>query len=502
MAIACGPVVGFRGQTGDTWHLVVSVAVDDQQPPQNLSYRPAGDGATAQVEPIRLGALAHLTFFAYGFDIQLQPDAGIVEYELADGPRRGRFTVPGRGQDPRVAYASCNGLSNPGELRKLGDKNILWRDLLDKHAEQPFHLLLMGGDQIYADQIWQSVRSLRQLSEQSHARRLRSKPSATTLRQIERFYADTYSERWTEPAVSQALASIPSVMMWDDHDIFDGWGSYSAEQQDSPTFRAIFDAARRAFVLFQLQTDPLHPAWPVLENQSGLSSFRRAGQVGLLVLDLRSERTQAQVVAPDTWNVVFSTLDQERDLRHLIVMSSIPVLHPSMSFVERAFQLIPGQQDLEDDLHDQWLSRGHKAERLRLIHRLFEFAEAQGTRVTILSGDVHVAATGVIESSRRPTNWLNANVINQITSSAIVHPPPPRILRYFLERIGDETEEIDRGIQGQMMTFPSTNFRFIASRNWLSLDFDETERIWVNWFVEGEDMPLTKVVHPCERVAS
>jgi hypothetical protein len=43
------------------------------------------------------------------------------------------------------------------------------------------------------------------------------------------------------------------LMMWDDHDIFDGWGSYPEEQQNSPVYRDIWEQAREHFRLFQLQ---------------------------------------------------------------------------------------------------------------------------------------------------------------------------------------------------------------------------------------------------------
>ena len=39
--------------------------------------------------------------------------------------------------------------------------------------------------------------------------------------------------------VSTAMSSIPNVMMWDDHDIFDGFGSYDKELQTCPVFKVI-----------------------------------------------------------------------------------------------------------------------------------------------------------------------------------------------------------------------------------------------------------------------
>ena len=75
-------------------------------------------------------------------------------------------------------------------------------------------------------------------------------------------------------------------------------------------FQTIFAAARTCFALFQLQTDPDAPSWPALPGQNGFNALLRVGDVGLLVLDLRSERTQTQILALDTWNIVFDTLDR------------------------------------------------------------------------------------------------------------------------------------------------------------------------------------------------
>ena len=40
------------------------------------------------------------------------------------------------------------------------------------------------------------------------------------------FYFTHYRQHWCSSHLAEALACIPQVMMWDDHDIFDGWGSY------------------------------------------------------------------------------------------------------------------------------------------------------------------------------------------------------------------------------------------------------------------------------------
>lgn len=502
MARVTGPILGFRGQQSQQWRVAIMVAHEGGTTPGALSYGERGQASAPAVQPSPIGEVGGAAFFAYEIAIAMQAAERIIEYGFAGESGRWTFAVPGNGQPLRIAYGSCNGFSVPGDMKKIGDKNAVWRTLVAEHARQPFHMLLMGGDQIYADQLWDVVPGLRGFNDLPRRQRVAT-PAGPSLRSdIEQFYVATYRDRFAQPPVAEAFASIPTIMMWDDHDIFDGWGSYSDEEQASPVFRTIFEAARSAFALFQLQSNPQSPSWPALPGLSGFNTLLRIGTVGLLVLDLRSERTQRQVVAPQTWNAVFDTLDRTDGLRHLLVMSSIPVVHPDLSFAERVLAVVPGQvgeQGNEDDLHDQWASYNHRTERLRLVHRLLDFADAKGTRVTILSGDVHVAALGAIESTRRPVRWLQSNVINQLTSSPLVHPTPPRIMRYFLEQIGGEVKEMDFNIRAQMLFFPGTNYRFIAARNWLSVEFDDRDRIWANYHIEGETDRLTKVVHPCER---
>lgn len=51
--------------------------------------------------------------------------------------------------------------------------------------------------------------------------------------------------------------------------------------------------------------------------------------------------------------------------------------------------------EIEDDLLDHWRSKEHEDERKMLLKKLFDFANSSSTRITIISGDVHVGAVGV-----------------------------------------------------------------------------------------------------------
>ena len=50
------------------------------------------------------------------------------------------------------------------------------------------------------------------------------------------------------------LICAVQTMTWDDHDIFDGWGSYPDGLQNCPVFQGCYQAARRFYLLFQQHT--------------------------------------------------------------------------------------------------------------------------------------------------------------------------------------------------------------------------------------------------------
>ena len=62
-----------------------------------------------------------------------------------------KFYVPAKMDPPLIAYASCNGFSSAKLARDTDEPYALWKRMAVQHATKPFALLLMGGDQVYAD---------------------------------------------------------------------------------------------------------------------------------------------------------------------------------------------------------------------------------------------------------------------------------------------------------------------------------------------------------------
>ncbi len=498
MAIVMGPILGFRGREGNNWK-VCALWVDEEggagdSATNTLSW--SRDGGTAtEIAPSVLKTQDRRTVHCADWAVAMGDDDRTVSYRVTEEGEDHEFTVPGLDTAMRFAYASCNGFADPRYMKQVDDKNERWRDLGAKHTASAFHLLLLGGDQLYADSIWETVGSLKQWNEKPGVDRWKAKFTRRMEQQVERFYFNLYCDRWNQTGPREVFASIPSVMMWDDHDIFDGWGSHPPARHNSEVYQEIFRIATEHFRVFQLQSGVEGQVDGTLAG-GGFNTVHELGKMALAVLDLRSERTEQQVMSADSWTSLLGALDNIKDsCRHLFVLSSVPVVYLDLGAIESAFQWIPGQQELEDDLLDHWRARPHRAERLRLLHKLLEFSRTKQCRVTILSGDVHVGALGVLQSDRE-TGSGHAATINQLISSGIVHPGPPKPVLYFYALMADRVEEVDRDMTARMIPFPATDRKFIGTRNWLSLMMDDKDRVWAEWWAEFENEPYTKVIHP------
>ena len=76
--------------------------------------------------------------------------------------------------------------------------------------------LLLLGDQIYADQLSPAMR------ERAEHRSRPDERAADELVDFEE-YAEAYVEAWSEPAIRWLLSTVPSVMIFDDHEIRGEW---------------------------------------------------------------------------------------------------------------------------------------------------------------------------------------------------------------------------------------------------------------------------------------
>jgi hypothetical protein len=581
-----GPVLSFRGiSKAGQWQVtaLVGVASGSAFPVVSIEGRACPAPKVLLVRPKE-------TILRYDLSCDQQAQERTVQFDAGQGGPKWQFSIPGRDYAPRMAYVSCNGFSDPSGMRKLvRPLNAVWADLISNHDSdlraagyvldkeqlwhegrihdkglKRFHLLLMGGDQIYFDSIWEDVKPLKKWVGLSRKEQLAFKVSGALDKEIEAYYFGLYANRWLPDTrrdwghakpnldAADAMARIPTVMMWDDHDIFDGWGSYSPDMQHCELFQVLMHHARKAFWVFQLQhaledlpplqwlqranvsrQDPQYEpmqwsarlkgdrlALPLLDGQPGFSVGYHMGPVSLFVADLRTERSRTQVMGADTWTAMQAWLGTLRDgkpahpgskCQHLIFMSSVPVAHPKLSLAEGLLDTFGQDHVLDsnaDDLKDHWSHGDHEGERKRLLESLTRIAEQRMLRVSIASGDVHVAAWGSCYRRDIPptSNWAQ---IQQFTSSGVVHPSligvAERLFLQLLNQTASKVQSIDVQHCVEMMLFPGFNRYVMPARNWLAFELDMGGaagcKLWATWRCETETgfSNHLQAVHPAQK---
>jgi alkaline phosphatase D len=149
------------------------------------------------------------------------------------------------------------------------ERHAVWADLpqiIGRDSNKSVRFALLVGDQVYADD-WQD----RILKEESEEGRLR-------------LYLSAYRRFWSNIHYRRVMCSLRAVMIWDDHDITDGWGSrldsFAGETREfKPAWKNLFDAAFKAFSVMQGSRNP--PALAA-NPREGLDFCFRVGKWGFV----------------------------------------------------------------------------------------------------------------------------------------------------------------------------------------------------------------------------
>jgi hypothetical protein len=253
------------------------------------------------------------------------------------------------------------------------------------------------GDQVYVEGDYHSFGDYGQRHPMS-AWTVEAQPRPRVgLADLPRFLDTCYRGHWSFTTLERVLRACPSLMIWDDHDIRDGWGS----QGDEHVYRdSYFQGFRTAFVEHQFRRGPR--AWNddlVRVDAALWQTFAVAG-VPAFVLDLRTCRDVSVpvVIGAEQWRSLrqwFAGLDPVR-CRHYVLVSSMPLFYRvgKHANIAAAFS-----DEVRDDLLDTWTSTANEAEWRQLIEEIAK-AASRGLRGLIVSGDYHVNSLCRVTSSR------------------------------------------------------------------------------------------------------
>ena len=411
----------------------------------------------------------------------------------------GAFHITRRDQKWRGGFFSCNGFDATVSEQAKTDLTFgdVWQHLDSVHEETPLHLLIWGGDQNYIDFMFEDVPYLKDWVNMEWNQKWTCDYFDELDQQVEEYHFNSYVQNWERPEVKKALASIPSIMTWDDHDIFDGAGSYPPLLHDSPMMTGLFRTAQKLRLLFQHHTTVEKARDHGLFGYQGYNFLSQCGPNLLIVgTDGRTERDIQTVQHEKSWEMIFSKLDERvNNIVHLIVVFPVPFSFVRFKLAESIFEYfknmpnkyrqlpvvkqtnsIFGLPELYDDLLDEWTHEAHIEERNRALTRFQELAEKKRIRVTFFSGDVHCCGISRFQTrtkqSLAPTH--DAKLMYQVISSAIVNIPPPRhVLRFahYVKTKWHPVPETDEELIDFFQRLPETGRKIIhkkilPNRNW------------------------------------
>ena len=531
-ALVCPPRLNFLGQNDNNWNLNILVVTQSGLPQQaKADVEVAGISVNNQAQLLDTykDVAGQINFFwSYPVSIKQNNQEQMIPYYV-DG-KSYSFKVPAINQNNHFAMYSCNGYQTIEDKETVGGISPMWDKLRALHEEKPLHLLIGGGDQIYADGVVHKTKKDEPVNNKNAPMGLFALPSLKNWlndgnpnydapfteeikTEVAEFYFTQYREQYNIPALAKMQAQVPQLVTGDDHDFFDGIGSYSPEMESSAVFKGIFAIAWRFYLLYQQHASSNNPPEHGFGDK-GYSYLRQFnnGKLAVLALDTRRERTKKQVISKNTWQMALERMHSLPDhCRHLLVILAVPVVYPSLNFLLKIYDAadisvlmsklgdsIPGLKnqfgkwELRDDIGDHWNAKDHVEECHWMIETLQNYSQRTNTRVTFVSGDVHLAGLGKVEHVSKPDLY-------QIFTSPMGNITAPSSLARGLEYF--ENEDIANGSVAGLVKWDDSEEKLVTERNFATGCLTPRQRNLFLTLYPERSKPLHKKINQTNETA-
>ncbi len=353
-----------------------------------------------------------------------------------------------KGENDRVDFLimSCH---DPDYAKSENEGYRVWSALPqileeNKGSDYCVRFALLGGDQVYADK-WRTKIE-----------------KAGSPEEREKIYLEVYRHYWSNISYRKILCRLPSYLMWDDHEIMDGWGSsiefFNKEKTDfNEKAKDLFSAADKAFAYMQAIRNPTDS----LTVKNGVKSHDfcfTVGRCGFVMADLRSNRNlfadgkdgkkgvlwkpeqldsikewvEGRVGSIDTLFFVTPVVMAHGDpVAEGLLMKAWNFFYktPVINKYAKKFLKRIHLGDIRDDIRDSWEAEANAAETDNILNFLFSLQNEKNINTVVLSGDIHTAGYASIYSSS--AQHESRSVIPHIVSSPVGSKPFPWILEAF-----------------------------------------------------------------------
>jgi hypothetical protein len=419
------------------------------------------------------------------------------------------------GAETWILFGSCRVAAPhepPYSLRKDEDPQgrevdalvAIAQRMADGEVDDYPNALLLLGDQVYADEVSPGVK------EFIRSRRDPEVPPGEQIADFEE-YTQLYRESWGEPTIRWLLSTVPSAMIFDDHDVHDDWNTSATWVRDTRGTgwwdRRIVGAFM-SYVLYQhwgnlsptaLAQDELFQRVRSAEGDrdaskaladyafsadrdvegSRWSYCRDIGPARVVMMDSRAGRVLVPGVRSMIDPAEFAWIEDHTEgggYEHLLLGTSLPLfLTPALHHLEAwneavcngawgRFASWVGEKVRQAADLEHWAAFHDSFERMcRLIRRVGTSEHAPAT-IVALSGDVHHAYLAEV-GFRRGTG-MRSNVY-QATCSPFRNPLDKNERRIMKTAASEPGTIVGRliartaGVQP-----PSVRWRYVHDQPW------------------------------------
>jgi hypothetical protein len=342
-------------------------------------------------------------------------------------------------------------LSHEEDARGLGTDALyaMAMRLRERPAEELPHALVLLGDQVYAHKPPQAA------LEYIRSRRDTKKAPGEEVADFEE-YTRLYWDSWKDPAIRWLLSTVPSAMIFDDHEVSDDWNiseSWLEETRTHPWWNNQIVGAHASYWVYQhlgnlspqeLEENELFErvrnsddAWPILREfayrahrtagGTRWSYHRDFGRVRLIMMDSRGGRVldedRRSMVDDEEWAWIEDMAIGDFD--HLLLGTSLPfLLGPGMYYLQAWNEAVCrgawgeamkgwGERIRRSQDLDQWASFHDSFVALADLIRRAGAGSHPPASITVLSGDVH---HGYLAEATFPDDSVESPVYQAVCS--------------------------------------------------------------------------------------
>jgi hypothetical protein len=470
MGYKTGPILVFRSFTNDSYNISILRITDIS----NYGELKINDNIIDSYEIQKL----NYYFRYYDVTIKLKEYEFSQIYTFSEDDTKYTFLVPTVKSQLRLLYYSCN--------NKSSDMENNWN--LCKSYQTNNHLMIGGGDQIYADDVFNipCIEKLMNNNEDYYEISQKIKDEIT------KFYIETYLSYYNISSYRKLLYTLPSINILDDHDIFDGYGSYNENIQNSPIVKEIFKIAYDIYLLFQLHvTEDTKDKYDFF-GECGYNKIYKFNDTMIIAIDHRAERTQTNILHQNTEDILNNKI-KNNDCKYNIFLIGIPLFFPhdttinkiivsskSNKILENILIKCGGKsvfgefEGMDDIVYDSWSCDNHIAERNRLLNMMYEL----NGEIIILCGDSHIG--GLAKCTK------NNKTIYQIMSSGIGSEANTKLTDLLEIYVNKNNKYMINDMEINYIKLWKTYF--IKNRNWIHLRIDNTKIFESIMFTEKKSM--------------